>query len=202
MIHFIVVHWKDEFWIEPHLRQIALTTGSPYMVHAFFTGIDPAPWRERFATAELTEEKSHSAKLNMLAQIAESKASGPDDLLVFCDSDCFPIAPWEEEVRQKLSGSLLVAVRRDENVGDPHPHPCFTVTTVRTWKMIGGDWSEGKWTAKSGRVRNEVGGKLMHILQDRGIAWEPLLRSNRFNPHPVWFAIYGDIVYHHAPEAG
>lgn len=197
MIHFLVVHWKDDFWIAPQLRQLSLMTKSPYMVHSFFTGIDPVLWQEKFATVEATDEVSHSIKLNRLAQIAESKASGPDDLLVFCDSDCFPIAPWEETIRGHLSRSPLVAVRRDENVGDRQPHPCFAVTTLRTWKMIDGDWSMGKWTTKGGRVRNDVGGKLLGDLRDRGLSWEPLLRSNKSNPHPVLFGIYGGIVYHH-----
>jgi len=27
--------------------------------------------------------------------------------------------------------------------------------------------------------------------------WYPLLRSNGRNLHPIWFGIYGDIIYHH-----
>ena len=37
----------------------------------------------------------------------------------------------------------------------------------------------------------------MRALERSGDSWTPLLRSNRVNLHPLWFGIYGKIVYHH-----
>src|SRR5919198_425248 len=43
----------------------------------------------------------------------------------------------------------------------------------------------------------DVGGNLLGLLEARGIEWYPLLRTNKVNPHPLQFGVYGDLVYHH-----
>jgi hypothetical protein len=43
----------------------------------------------------------------------------------------------------------------------------------------------------------DVGGNLLGALEERGVEWEPILRTNRRNLHPLWFGVYGDLVYHH-----
>jgi hypothetical protein len=93
----------------------------------------------------------------------------------------------------------LAAVRRDENLGDPQPHPCFCITTVGFWNDIGGDWRAAgyTWTNSLGYRTSDVGGKLLGTLNDAGIRWRPLLRTNEVDLHHLWFAIYGDVVYHH-----
>jgi hypothetical protein len=92
----------------------------------------------------------------------------------------------------------LAAVRRDENLGDCQPHPCFCLTTVGFWHDIAGDWQEGgTWTNSIGEITTDVGGNLLHQLADGGIDWLPLLRTNTSNPNPVWFGIYDHRVYHH-----
>jgi hypothetical protein len=134
----------------------------------------------------------------MLADIACSEAEGPEDLLVFLDSDAFPVVPWEDFVREKLKSNVLVAVRREENLGDPQPHPCFCVTAVKFWKEEKGDWSKGyRWKNSAGNLVTDVGGNLLMKLNEAGMPWHPLLRSNAVNVHPLFFGIYGDLVYHH-----
>jgi hypothetical protein len=43
----------------------------------------------------------------------------------------------------------------------------------------------------------DVGGNLLRMLELTGKPWVEVLRSNRKNPDPLFFAIYGDVVYHH-----
>lgn len=38
---------------------------------------------------------------------------------------------------------------------------------------------------------------MLGALEREKINWKPLLRSTQFDLHPLWFAIYGDVVYHH-----
>jgi hypothetical protein len=119
-------------------------------------------------------------------------------VLVFLDGDAFPIAPLDTFLRRTLARWPLVAVRRDENLGDPQPHPCFCATTVGFWKRIGGDWNRGfTWRAETGHEVTDAGGNLLGRLRELGVEWYPLLRTNRRNIHPIWFAVYGDLVYHH-----
>jgi hypothetical protein len=198
MIHFLTVHWKSDFWIEPQLRQIGLSTTSAYRVYSFFTDLDIERHKSKFYYASETAITDHATKLNMLADIACSETEGPGDLLVFLDSDAFPVVPWEDFVREKLKSNVLVAVRREENLGDPQPHPCFCVTTAKFWKEEKGDWSKGyQWKNSSGNLVTDVGGNLLMKLNEAGMPWHPLLRSNIVNLHPLFFGVYGDLVYHH-----
>lgn len=193
MLHIATVHWQEERWIAPQLRHLRRNLGE-HRIWASLNGIDPEPWRDEFAyIGDL--QGDHHDKLNQLVERIETEAA-PDDLLLFLDSDAFPIAPMDGSL---LGGFPLVAVRRDENAGEPMPHPCFCLTTVGFWQDIGGDWGEGRfhWTAPNGDRLTDGGANLLGILLERGIEWRPLLRSNRFELDPLWFGIYGDVVYHH-----
>lgn len=198
MIHVITVHWKNVEWIEPQLGYLARHIDRPYRVYAFLNGIDPAPYQDKFFYVCTEDVKSHAVKLNLLADMACMAAEGPDDWLVFLDSDAFPIADVVAYAEHRLEKYPLIAVRRDENLGDPQPHPCFCITTVGFWKDIGGDWKRGyEWKNATGDLVTDVGGNLLGKLRERNIEWLPMLRSNTHNLHPVFFGIYDNLVYHH-----
>jgi len=117
---------------------------------------------------------------------------------MFLDGDAFPIADVVPFLSEKLRHYPLVAVQRRENLGDPPPHPCFCVTTVRFWKDIHGDWKEGyRWRNQQGWPVTDVGGNLLGLLEAAQLPWFPMRRSNKRELHPLWFGIYEDLVYHH-----
>jgi histone H3/H4 len=100
----------------------------------------------------------------------------------------------------------LIAVQRLEN-GEQLPHPCFCATRVGFWHEIGGDWYKDAGKQNRSRRRDEPdSGHLLSLLQDRQADWYPLRRSNRHDLHPLFFGVYGDLVYHHGggfrPSAG
>jgi hypothetical protein len=191
VIRVATVHWQDERWIEPQLRFLRRHAGE-HRVYAAVNGIDPERGRDFHYAADL--EGTHPEKLNALAEIAREEAD-PDDLLLFLDGDAFPIAPLDAT---RLGGAPLAAVRRDENIGDRQPHPCFCLTTVGLWFEIGGDWRRGHtWRTETGDDVTDVGGNLLGILDAAGIPWKPLLRTNRTNLDPLWFGVYDDLAYHH-----
>jgi hypothetical protein len=69
---------------------------------------------------------------------------------------------------------------------------------VGFWKEIQGDWMPGTtWKNSMGAETSDVGGNLMGILNEKGIAWRPLLRSHSLAEHLLWFGIYGGVAYHH-----
>ena len=191
MFHVITVHWYDDKWIEPQLRYLERFVPE-HRVYASLNGID-AKWNERFFYAADLPGK-HTPKLNALAEIAREHAA-PGDYFLFLDGDAFPIAPVTPDI---LDGFQLVAMRRDENLGQQQPHPAFAITPVDFWFEIGGDWRQGyTWTASNGEQITDGGGNLLGILTEKNIPWKPLLRSNTVDLDPLWFGIYGDVVYHH-----
>jgi hypothetical protein len=196
VFHVLTVHWYDDKWIEPQLRYLERFLPE-HRVYGCLNGIDPK-WNNRFYyTCDL--DGPHSPKLNALAEIAREHASD-DDYFLFLDGDAFPIGPVTPAL---LGDTKLVAIRRDENLGEAQPHPAFCITPVGFWFDIGGDWKLGyTWTASNGEQVTDGGGNLLGILTENDIPWKPLLRTNRFDLDPLWFGVYGDdtqpdVVYHH-----
>jgi hypothetical protein len=196
MINVMTVHWRTAKWIEIQLDYLQRNIEAPFRVFAALNGIDDPALHERFHfAADL--EGVHAEKLNRLAEIAGAE-SDPSDVLLFLDGDAFPVRPLHPWISDLLDHHQLAAVRRDENSGDPQPHPSFCITTVATWQKVAGDWREGgTWVNPEGEECTDVGGTLMHQLAEAGIDWHPLLRTNTYNPHPVWFGIYDHRIYHH-----
>jgi hypothetical protein len=201
MIHIATVHWPNARWVDIQLRYLERHIEEPYRVYAWIDGWSAAERREhadRFFYATDVPIKHHEFKLNLLADLI-SHAAQPDDIVIFLDGDSFPIAPVAAFLREKLRDYPLVAVRRDENNGDPQPHPSFCVTTPRFWRELPGDWRPGRtWTNPQGKEVTDVGGNLLGLLEDGDIEWYPMLRSNKVNPHPLKFGVYENLVYHQA----
>lgn len=183
------------------MRYFARHIPIPYQIYA----CTPSPaekYRDLFHFASDYEPQvkvpthSHPVKLNFLtAEIL--KEADDEDLILYIDGDAFPIADFLPFVTAQLPTHRLIAVRRDENSGDIQPHPSFCITTAGFWREIGGDWCPGyRWKNSEGAMITDVGGNLLEKVQGKW-EWYPLLRSNKVELHPLWFGIYGDIVYHH-----
>ncbi|HEX3174196.1 MAG TPA: hypothetical protein VHQ43_08265 [Solirubrobacterales bacterium] len=177
---------------------------SEYRVWASLEGIDISYGtyfdhlvdHERDRPESLNSGVDHAGKLNLLAAEICREAED-DDLLMFLDGDAFPIADPAPLLASGLADAPLMAVRRAE-VESPHPHPCFCVTDVGTWRSLPGDWSKG--FVRPGlrrRPTSDVGSNLLRQLELSGTPWSQVLRSNRRNLHPLLFAVYGDTIYHH-----
>lgn len=195
MLHIATVHYNDARWIDIQLEQLDRHLSVPYTTWASLEGIDHAHYSKFDVPFGL--QGPHAGKLNFLAAVICEKAD-PGDLLMFLDGDAFPIADPVPMCRRAVVSSSLIAVQRVENYGDVQPHPCFAVTNVATWNDLNGDWSPGyTWKNRLGLDVTDVGGNLLGALERGGHAWHALRRTNRRDLHPVWFAVYGDVIYHH-----
>lgn len=197
VLHVLTVHWQSDQWIDIQLRYLRRNLRVPTRRYAFLNDV-PGDHAEKFDYTSREEIVEHAVKLNRLAEVACARAESEDDILVFIDGDAFPIGNLAEYLDRRLSTHAFVAVQRRENLGDCQPHPCFAATTVGLWQRVQGDWCAGfSWETSAGLRKTDVGGNLLRILRDHGIEWYPMLRSNRRNLHPLLFAIYDGIVYHH-----
>jgi hypothetical protein len=195
MLHIATVHHALPRWIEIQTRHIREHIKVSHQIWTSLEGIDPS-YGAHFDHV-VAQKGMHAAKLNHLA-IEISVEASDDDLLMFFDGDAFPIADPMPLVSDALAKAPLVAVRRAENANEPQPHPCFCVTTVGMWRTLPGDWSAGyMWTGAQGKPTSDVGANLLRRLELSRTPWVQVLRSNRKNLDPLYFAIYGDVVYHH-----
>ena len=194
MIHIATVHFGTSRWIDVQLSYLRRNMTEPYLVWANLQKV--AEGHESQFDRVIPAKGDHAGKLNLLAGEIVNEAR-PTDVVIFLDGDAFPIADPMPTVRRGLDSTSLVAVRRDEN-DDCQPHPCFCAVEVSEWGKLHGDWSRGfGWVRGDGRVKADIGGNLLRALERSDRTWTPLLRSNRVNLHPLWFGVYGDIVYHH-----
>lgn len=195
MLYVITVHHESPRWIEIQARHLRRHISVPYQAWSSLQGIDPA-YAAHFDRV-IDQAGVHAGKLNHLAMEISSEAQD-GDLLMFLDGDAFPIADPMPLIHDGLAKAPLIAVRRAENLDDRQPHPCFCVTTVGTWRALHGDWSEGhRWPDRNGRLVTDVGGNLLRALELTGTPWVEVLRSNRKELDPLFFAVYGDVIYHH-----
>lgn len=195
MLHIATVHYGSPRWIEIQTRYIRRHISVPHTIWSSLQRID-ASHGVHFDRI-VDQAGPHSNKLNHLA-IEISHEAQDDDLLMFLDGDAFPITDPLPFITEALDRAPLVAVRRAENVGEKQPHPLFCVTTVKSWRELHGDWSSGyRWLDDRGRRITDVGGNLLRELELTSTPWVEVLRSNRTNVDPVYFGLYGDLVYHH-----
>ncbi len=195
MLYVATVHFRTPKWIDIQQRYLRRNITEPFKTFAVLDDISPE-YHSRFDRV-VVAQGLHEGRLNLLAAEVGMEAD-PKDVLLFLDGDAFPVADPMPTIYDALASTSLLAVRRDENQGDKQPHPCFCAIEVGEWQRIHGDWSEGYvWKNDSGRPASDVGGNLLGILERNNIRWTPLLRTNKRNDHPVWFGVYGNIVYHH-----
>lgn len=195
MLYIATVHYKSPRWIEIQTSYLRRYLSVPYETWTSLEDIDPS-YSASFDRV-LEQRGPHAGKLNHLA-LEICHVASDDDLIMFLDGDAFPIADPMPVVTEALERAPLLAVRRAENVDDPQPHPCFCVTTVGTWRSLPGDWSLGPvWPAVKGRLVSDVGATLLRALELSETPWVQVLRTNGSKLHPLFFAVYGDIVYHH-----
>ncbi len=195
MLYVATVHFKSPRWIEIQTRHLREHISMPIQIWSSLQGIDPA--HGVHFDRVLEQRGMHAGKLNHLAWDI-SREAADEDLIMFLDGDAFPIADPMPLIQEALSRAPLVAVRRAENVEEPQPHPCFCVTTVAAWRALPGDWTAGPtWPGARGKPTSDVGANLWHRLEVTQTPWVQVLRSNRRDLDPLYFAIYGNIIYHH-----
>lgn len=196
MLHIATVHFESPQWIPIQTRELRRHLDIPFQTWTSLEGIDPA--YGRYFDHVIAQRGPHADKLNHLA-LEIAAVAADDDLLMFLDGDAFPIVDLGPLLDEGLRDAPLMAVQRRENGNDPQPHPCFCATSVGAWKTLRGDWTKGyMWKNDlQGKPTTDVGGNLLRRLELTDTPWTPLLRTNRHNPHPVFFAIYGDAIYHH-----
>jgi hypothetical protein len=197
MIHVLTVHWRFDFWVDVQLAHLRRYLRDPFRTYAFCDGTKRDHSAQFDYCAPQKGVVDHATKLNALAAVACERADDAD-VLVFCDSDAFPVRDITQYVRDGLARWPLVAVQRLENAGDMQPHPCFALTTAGFWRKIGGDWRSGPtWTNAFGQVVTDVGANLLRALARDKVEWGKMLRSNRSELHPLLFSLYDGVVYHH-----
>jgi hypothetical protein len=200
VLHIATSHHISPRWIEIQTRHLREHIPVPYRTWASLQLID-ASYGAHFDRV-IDTQGPDAGKLNHLAlEISQEASEG--DLLMFLDGDAFPVADPMALIAEGLERAPLIAARRAENSGDRQPHPCFCVTTVGDWGRLAGDWSDGyPWSDSRGRRVTDLGGNLLRRLELSSTPWTEVRRSNPARLDPLYFAVYGGVIYHHGVRGG
>lgn len=194
MIRIITIHHESDRFLDVQKKYLANYTSASYKVYAGYCGFTP-PEIENFVMHNLDGGSIiHCDRLNALVNVAMNE-SEDGDILIIMDSDTFPVDNnWVNTIQDNLSLNPITAIQRRENsaaglgcIPELHPHPCFFATTTKFW-------SEHKLTF--GGVPN-TGFNIGEWLKDNDLDFTKLLRSNQIDLHPLYFGVYGKILYHH-----
>jgi hypothetical protein len=134
-------------------------------------------------------EKSHGHALDLLVQ----EVSPDTEFVITMDTDAFPVRDgWMDNILGRLHGDVqLAGVWRDELV-PARPafiHPCCLAIRLETLKLLDTGFPKGE----TGR---DVGHRVNMAVEAAGGHTSRLYRSNRWNPHYLMGALYGDLIYH------
>lgn len=202
-VHILTVHHESDNFLELQEKFINKNTKNVKVWCGYSKlCIDiHKEFRTNYNFSDLSSmSKEHYDRLNWLTNLLYDSNPNENDLLVFMDSDAFPVASnWVEKVTEYLKEVPIVAIQRKENLDNPmpldcrdYPHPCFLATTIKFWKE-----NSLNWNIDVGKGIYTPGITLKKWLDEKGIKWKPLNRTNIFNTHPLMFGVYDDIIYHH-----
>jgi len=197
MVHICTVHHEDFRWADIQLRYLRKNLKRDFRIYADTpdgsTYNGSYFYSQHVKTREPWPSRDHATKLDKLTDVVLDVADD-DDLIMFFDGDAFPIAPMDDYLDSRLGEYPMLTVCRKESVPYFHPHPSFTCATVRFWKELGSTWQPRYGKSVN---HNDTGSQLKDKMERLGVKCYPLLRTNKNNPHPLWFGIYDDLIYHH-----
>jgi hypothetical protein len=188
---------RDYPWVDLCLRQIERhSRGSSYEVLVFDnswlpehrTILESHPRVRRFEPRQAGRNVRHGPALDRLVRRVH-----PDtEFVVTLDTDSFPIRDgWIENLTGRLTGDVLVAgAWRDEMlpVKRAFVHPTCLGIRRSTLEELGTGFAIAGGT--------DVAANITDAVHRRGGRSSKLRRSNRWNPHFLMGAVYGDLVYH------
>ena len=192
---------RTKTWYQLQIQFLKKTT-SNFKHYVFLNGdIDESIFTESEIVGHYNESavkildgsaQSNNHLIGLNAILAKFKTVNAHNYLIL-DCDCFPILDnWMPTLVDTMSSKdkSIASPIRTENL-DIFPHPSALFMTKAALQS---NWMDLSIGSKFNLMTNEihdVGAKLP--LKE----CYPLLRTNYFNPHPIFSAIYGHMFYHH-----
>jgi hypothetical protein len=90
MIYVLTVHWKADFWVDAQISRLRKYIREPFRIYAFCDGTRRDHSAKFDYCSPIKGVSDHASKLNELASVV-CRAAEDSDILIFCDSDAFPI---------------------------------------------------------------------------------------------------------------
>lgn len=195
-------------WLGLQLRFLDKTIGPDNYTHAVWLNrIAPDFFKRSVIVGHNTKPclnvcAEHGSSLNALMRHFNQDTNHENYLIL--DSDAFP---FREAWLIKMQGFLEADPRlperqfasavRLENL-DTFPHPC-AMFIKGTFLKANPEWFDFTGAPGANLIDHrfvDVGCGIKTKKDGQNI-WQPLIRTNRWNPHTLLAAVYGNFFYHH-----
>ena len=226
MLHILTLHLGDK-WIDIQKKQIERFISEPYKVYARLgDGVYPKEnWKYKYNNQKAKVENSkyndgtisydkHKHKFDgaisgaqhwtysmgkLIDYVLENHEVKPTDKIMLIDSDAFPIAPISDFLDEKLKEYPFVSAQEPMHEWDRNPlylipHPMFMLFEAK--HIIEDNLTDYLRDVVKDKNNNWWGGTT-DWLTERGYDYYPLTRSNKIDLHPLYYAIYDEVIYHH-----
>tara|TARA_R100000664_G_scaffold18454_1_gene27517 strand:- start:13745 stop:14569 length:825 start_codon:yes stop_codon:yes gene_type:complete len=213
MIYFVTMHHNTDNFVNLQAQNIKNYTPEVFTKYKVYCGLSGVPdYRgeennfTNYSFFNITEVMNqHWFRMNWLVdRIKENETIEDDDILVFLDGDAFPVDFWYPKIVELLKENEMVAADRREDIEPllaeemkPYPHPLFLATKAKFWIE-----NELKWGIDESKGISTPGCLLKLWLEENDYSYAPLVRTNVFDIHPLFFGVYGDLIYHHGAASG
>lgn len=176
---------RNRTWLNLQTRFLSQTT-KEYKQVAFLNGTS-----KKLDIEVLGRSKQNLGHPEALTEVFNLLKETKYDQYLLLDSDAFPVWPgWQSTLMDHMNqnGVQIAAPIRLENL-DQHAHPC-------TIFMTGKGLHETDWHFQLGGQTNLMGQKIKAFTLGE-FPFLPMVRTNVYNPHPIWGGVYNHMFYHH-----
>ncbi len=198
MIHVALNHWRTADWLRVQVGYLHEMLTPPYRIVACVEDIPAAAIPD---VDEVVEGigGNHAGKLNLLGHRIVDSASDDSDGLVFLAATMLPVTrAWLEPPDAAFE---LLSVTDDRFYPAVQPHPAFCSTTVGLWRSLPGDWAPGFESLPDRDIKTMAGANLLDRLVHSEVSWGAHRAVAPDPSNPVSFAMFGEVLYHHASLA-
>ena len=220
VLHILTLHLGDK-WIDIQKRELARFISEPYKVYARLgdqPGLDGWKYEKdvqngKYIDTTVVYDK-HKDKFDdaisgsqhwvysmgkLIDYMLENHEVKSTDKILLLDSDAFPIAPISDFLDEKLKEYPFVSAQEPMHEWDRNPlylipHPMFMLFEAK--HIIEDNLTDYLREIIKDKNSNWWGGTTQW-LTERGYDYYPLTRSNKTDLHPLYYAIYDDLIYHH-----
>lgn len=205
MIHIVTQHFGTDAWFQIQKEYIEKYTPdkNSYKVYLLVYKTEVPASFILPSNYEIIDLNKVDSVFNEHYSIVEScfdnfisQKVADDDIVVYLDSDAFPIDLWTIKVSKYLEDNHICAIYRYEDRGTeqpdkyyPYPHLCFFSFLKKYRQKYG--------------FRHEIprgfpcpGFTICDVIRENSLKVKELIRTNKFNNHPTMFGIYDDMIYH------
>lgn len=194
MIHILTIHFKDN-WVDIQREQLKKHMKCDYKVYTRL-GENYDTHKHKFDGA--LDGKGHwTQSMGLLTKFIHKNAK-KDDIVLLLDSDAFPIADMGNFLQEKLDMYPFVSCQEPEHERDTTrkiPHPMFM--SFKAEHILEGDIEFYLSRILDIHDTGTWWDGLIDWLKKNKYEYYPIERSNKVNLHPLYYGVYGDLIYHH-----